>query len=80
MQQNIGLCFFYCSGSGAREITLEMQKGAFPLQKRTENVIFNSESDFPYAREITLGIQKGAFPLQKHTENVVLRPKMQTKT
>ena len=55
--------FCYCSGSGAREITLGTQKGAFPLQKRTENVIFYSESNFPCAREITLGIQKGAFPL-----------------
>ena len=72
--------FCYCPGSGAREITLGMQKGAFPLQKRTEYVIVYSESDFPCAREITLGIQKGAFPLQKRSENVVLRPKMQTKT
>ena len=54
--------FCYCSGSGAREITLEMQKGAFPLQKRTEDVIFYSESDFPCAREITLGFKKGRFP------------------
>ena len=75
MQQNIGL-FCYCSGSGAREITLGMQKGAFPLQKRTEYVSFYSESDFPCATHPT----KGAFPLQKRTENVVLRPKMQTKT
>ena len=72
--------FCYCFGSGAREITLGIQKGAFPQQKRTENVIFYSESDFPCAREISLGIQKGACPLQKRTENVVFRPKMQTKT
>ena len=63
--------FCYSSGSGAMEITLEIQKGAFPQQKRTENVIFYTESDFPCAREITLGIQKGAFPLQKRTENVI---------
>ena len=62
--------FCYWFGSGAWEITLGIQKGAFPLQKRTENVIFYSESDFPCAREITLEIQKGAFPLQKRTENV----------
>ena len=72
--------FCYCSGSGAREITLGMQKGAFPLQNRTEFVIFYSESDFPCSREITLGIPKCAFPQQKRTENVVFRPKMQTKT
>ena len=32
--------FCYSFGSGAREITLGIQKGAFPLQKRTENVFF----------------------------------------
>ena len=32
--------FCCCFGSGAREITLGIQKGAFPLRKRTENVKF----------------------------------------
>ena len=31
--------FCYSSGSDAREITLGIQKGAFPLQKRSENVV-----------------------------------------
>ena len=31
--------FCCCFDSGTREITLEIQKGAFPLQKRTENVV-----------------------------------------
>ena len=56
--------FCYCSGSGAREITLKMQKGAFPLQKRSENVIFYSESDFPCAREITWDSKRGVSPAE----------------
>ena len=58
--------FCYSSGSGAREITLGIQKGAFPLQKRTENVIFYSESDFPCARIETITSSLGLKCKQKH--------------
>ena len=60
--------FYYSFGSGAREITLGIQKGAFPLQKRTENVnFFYSESDFPCARIETITSSLGLKCKQKQT-------------
>ena len=58
--------FCYCFGSDAREITLRIQKGAFPLQKHTESVILYSESDFPCARIETISSSLGLKCKEKH--------------
>ena len=56
----------YSSGSGAREITLEIQKGAFPLQKRTENVNSLIRVISLVQGKSLLGVKKGRSPTETY--------------
>ena len=58
--------FCYSSGSGAREITLEIQKGAFPLQKRTENVNSLFRVISHVQGKSLLGVKKGRSPTETY--------------
>ena len=59
--------FCYWFGSGAREMTLGIQKGAFPLQKRTENVIFFIQRMISLVQgKSLLGVKKGRSPTETY--------------
>ena len=58
--------FCYYSGSGAREITLEIQKGTFPLHKRTENVISLFRAISLVQGKSLLGVKKGRSPTETY--------------
>ena len=58
--------FCYSSGSGAREITLEIQKGAFPQQKRTENVVSLFRVISLVQGKSLLGLKKGRSPTETY--------------
>ena len=58
--------FCYWFGSGAREITLGIQKGAFPLQKRSENVISLFRVISLVQVKSLLGVKKGRSPTETY--------------